>query len=547
MNLRVAKKLAAAMEKELKRSMEGLKAPRHPKPYFISYLYRDMQTYNVWGRYGSLGLCKRDHTRNCYVDVRTGDYRYDQVTKGGLNDNSEDAESVELIDMPIDNDEDGLRFALWRLTDAKYREAVSQYHGRKSRDISYLDENRALPSFTRSAQQIPSSEKLQDADFDEDYFRDLVLKASRVFKKYEKIKSSYCDYSCELVTKIYLSSEGVLKIWQTKLYSLSAYMWYHSKKVNQDYTLVYHTTDKEELPSLKDFCGDIRKKIAMLYELEEADSMKSFAGPVLLAPKPAGLFIHEVVGHRLEGSRLLSDSEGRTFKDRTGQKIMNESLSIYDDPGLTHFEGKSLVGHFPYDDEGVPSQRTSLVENGILKGFLSTRAPLKKRSHQSNGHARNQSYERPISRMGNLIVEPSKGLSWQELKAELIKEIKRQKKKFGMILIEVEGGETETDAYDFQAFLGQVTKALKVYANGEEHLVRGVDFVGTPLSSLSNIIAVGSETELDNGYCGAESGTVPVSTVAPALLLSNLELQLKSPAKVTEYALSLPWVKGKKS
>ncbi len=544
MNSRVAKNLIIAMDKELKRSMQGLRAPRHPKPYFISYLYRDIESYNVWGRYGSLGLRKRDHNRNCFVDVRVGDYRFDQVTKGGLADNSEDAESVELVEMPIDNNEDGLRFALWRLTDAKYREAVSQYHGRKSRDISYLDENRTLPSFSKERIQQQPPIRLKEPDFAEDFFCDFVLKASRVFKKYDKIKNSYCDYSCELVTKIYINAEGVRKVWQTKIYSLSAYMWYHSKKVNQDYHLVYHTTDKAELPRLSTFIKAIHEKVAMLYQLETADQMKSFAGPVLLAPRPAGLFIHEVVGHRLEGSRLLSDSEGRTFKDRVGQKIMSESLSISDDPSKTHFQGRSLVGHFPFDDEGVESQKTCLVDKGILKGFLSTRSPLKKRLHHSNGHARNQSYERPISRMGNLIVESHNGLSWSELKEALVQEVKRQNLKFGIILIEVEGGETETEAYDFQAFLGQVTKAVKVYANGKEHLVRGVDFVGTPLSSLANIIAVGSETELDNGYCGAESGTVPVSTVAPALLLSNLELQLKNPAKVTEYALSLPWIKN---
>lgn len=270
--------------------------------------------------------------------------------------------------------------------------------------------------------------------------------------------------------------------------------------------------------------------------------MSSYNGPVLLAAKPAGLFLHEVVGHRLEASRLLSDREGRTFKDLIGQKIMHSDLSIIDDPSQTEFAGLSLAGSYDFDDEGVAPQKVVLVDRGKLKNFLTTRMPIRKSRHRSNGHARNHQYERPISRMGNLIIKSHSQLTWSDLKERLIEEVMRRDLPFGIILLEVQGGETETEAYDFQAFLGEITFALKVYPDGSEVPVRGVDFVGTPLSSLSNILAVGCDYELDNAYCGAESGTVSVATVSPPMLLSNLELQVKDPSKVTQYALSLPWV-----
>ena len=169
-----------------------------------------------------------------------------------------------------------------------------------------------------------------------------------------------------------------------------------------------------------------------------------------------------------------------------------------------------------------------------------------KKSVASNGHARNQNFERPISRMANLVIQSKGGKAFAELKKDLIEEIKRRKIPFGIILYDVEGGETGTEAYNFQAFMGEITLAVKVFPNGKEKYVRGVDFVGTPLSSLNHIVAVGNEQYVDNGYCGAESGTIPVSTVAPSLLLSNLELQAKDPTKVTQYKLPLPWFDSKK-
>ena len=245
-------------------------------------------------------------------------------------------------------------------------------------------------------------------------------------------------------------------------------MWAHTKKTNQDVTLAFDTPNFSELPSLSAFKQQMENKISELESLEKADDMTSYAGPVLLAPIAAGLFVHEVLGHRLEGSRLLSDLEGRTFKDKVNKKIMHEHISIYDDPTMKSFNGLSLAGTYPFDDEGMPSKRVTLVEQGVLRGFLTTRSPLKKSGHESNGHARNQGFERPISRMANLIIKSSSSNSWDDLKAQLIEEIKEKKLPFGIILLSVEGGETDTEVYDFQAFKGEITLAVKIFPNGRE-------------------------------------------------------------------------------
>ncbi len=544
MKLSQCQKLIDAMIAECGRSMRSLRAPRHPKPYFVSYLVRDSRAISLGARYGSLYLDKNEHRRACYTEVRVGSYGYDQTSKGGLDETQEEQENQELFELPLDTDTDAFRFSLWRLTDAKFREAVARFHGKKSRDVSFLDQNRSLASFQRPTAQKSKAVVIKVQAFaavDVDAWRELLKKASLIFKKYPEIKHSYIEFTVEQMTKIYVNSEGVQRAWQEPVYSLHAYFWYHTRRLDQEHSVVHHVASLNELPTLKALTKQIEERIAQYKEVENGESMTSFAGPVLLSARAAGLFLHEVVGHRLEGSRLLSESEGRTFRDKLNQKIMHEDLTIYDDPTMKSYAGQTLLAAYPYDDEGTPAQKALLVQRGVLKGFLTTRSPLKKSGHQSNGHARNQLDERPISRMANLVIESHSTNDWAMMKAKLIEEIKKQKVPFGIILLDVEGGETETDAYNFQVFMGQITRAVKVYPSGRERYVKGVDFVGTPLSSLSHIVAVGKESEVDNGFCGAESGTISVSTVAPALLMSSLELQAKIPSKITQYAMPLPW------
>jgi TldD protein len=247
-----------------------------------------------------------------------------------------------------------------------------------------------------------------------------------------------------------------------------------------------------------------------------------------------------VVGHRLEGNRLLASGEGQTFKDQIGKRIIDVNLSIRDNPKLKKFDGKGCIGAYEFDDEGMPAQEATLIKDGVLCGFLTSRAPLPVPGYQPNGHARNKSFQRPISRMAVTIIEASGGVSLERMKELLIEEVRKQNKPFGMIVYETSGGETDTTTYDFQAFSGEISFATLLYPNGKEVYVRGVNFVGTPLQALSNIVAIGSEQELNNGFCGAESGFIPVSTISPAVLIRNLELQQKDEEQVSQYLLPRP-------
>jgi hypothetical protein len=149
--------------------------------------------------------------------------------------------------------------------------------------------------------------------------------------------------------------------------------------------------------------------------------------------------------------------------------------------------------------------------------------------------------------MAVTIVEAKGGLDKAALRERFLDEIKRQKAPYGIRVVHADGGETATEGYNFQAFLGEINLAARVFPDGKEEWVRGVNFVGTPLNITRSIIAAGNAYEVDNAQCGAESGYVPVSTISPALLVSRLELQSKSDALYREYTYPIPWADGREA
>src|SRR5690606_3044416 len=124
-------------------------------------------------------------------------------------------------------------------------------------------------------------------------------------------------------------------------------------------------------------------------------------------------------------------------------------------------------------------------------------------------------------------------------------EVKRRRLPYGVHVLLADSGETATKSYDFQAFLGNIRAAKRIFPDGREELLRDVSFVGTPLNAVRGIIASGTRRELDNSYCGAESGAVPVSTISPALLIENLELQSSARSPTAPLTYSLPWAQPK--
>ena len=533
-------RLTRAAAREVERASREIRIPGQPRPYYISYLLREEESWRIQARYGALYNDTHDRKRNGFVDVRVGSYASDQVRDGGLDDNDKEAESYGYVDLPFGNHPDGVLHGLWRLTDARYREAVESLFHKRSHELTYRNTHRHLPSFEKREAQVDLAWQALP-QVDHDAWVGYVERLSRQIKRYPEIKDSHVEFQADHTCRIFVNTEGSRLLQCSAVWSVEAYLWLLSERGDGfPWTLKHTAADPEELPDEKLFQRQIRQTVHKLRRLARATTLRSFCGPALLEPAPSGLLLHEALGHRLEGNRLLASGEGQTFKDALGQPILPSFLSLRDDPTLTHFDGRSLVGHYRYDDEGVAAENTPLVTRGELRGFLTSRTGIARR-HRSNGHARSCYHQRPISRMGVLLVETDNGLAEPSLRQALLAEIRRQKAPFGVRIVEASSGETATDAYNFQAFLGEINLASKVYPDGREEWIRGANFVGTPLNAIRGIVAAGDRYEVDNAYCGAESGYLPVSTISPALVVSELELQSKPDQPYAEYTFSMPW------
>jgi predicted Zn-dependent protease len=265
--------------------------------------------------------------------------------------------------------------------------------------------------------------------------------------------------------------------------------------------------------------------IADLRALRKAPLADPYIGPAILEGRAAGVFFHEIFGHRVEGHRQKNEEEGQTFAKKVGEPIMPAFVSVYDDPTLSRLGGADLNGFYRFDDEGVAAQRATLVSDGVLKGFLLSRSPTRGFA-QSNGHGRRQEGRAVVSRQGNLVVEPKRIVSVNQLRDLLRAEAKRQGKLYGLSFRDISGGFTNTQRGGPQAFKVLPILVYRVWVDGRpDELVRGVDLVGTPLAALSRIIAAADDYQTFNGYCGAESGFVPVSASSPSLLVQQIEVE----------------------
>jgi len=161
----------------------------------------------------------------------------------------------------------------------------------------------------------------------------------------------------------------------------------------------------------------------------------------------------------------------------------------------------------------------------VLKTFLMSRMPIASFG-QSNGHGRAQMGRVPNGRQGNLIVTSTKSVPESELRKMLIEEAKKQEKPYGLYFEDISSGFAVTTRSSPQAFSVVPLVVYRVYVDGRpDELVRGVSIVGTPLAAMKSILATGDKDEVFNGECGAESGSIPVSAVAPAMLLREIETQ----------------------
>jgi TldD protein len=536
-----------AMEAELSRSLHELKLKDHDAPYYVGYQVTDHDSRSVNARYGALFADEQHAERRIYADVRVGSYAFDNSGVDPMIDidlSAPDPGYEVRRDAPLDGDPAALRNALWLLTDERYKRALSTYLKKRAKGVYSVEEAGEKPPSFSQEKPARYTEVAPQLTWDREKWSALARKLSLAFKAHPEIFDSDVKIDAEQATRYFVSSEGGRVATATTIYGV------HLDAVTRapDGQLLENTRDLYA-PSAAGIADEAAllavtdQLIGELLALRQAPVVDPYTGPALLAPEATGVLFHEAVGHRLEGDRQDDDSEGRTFKGQIGNAVLPRFLTVVDDPTLSRVGPTPLNGFYRYDEQGIAAVRVPLVERGVLENFLLSRHMVKGFVH-SNGHGRAAVGRAPAARMANLIVsaEPSHQLSWAALKGRLIAEARRQGKPYGLIIKDMTGGNTNTSGSGYQAFKAQPRLVYRVdVKTGQELLVRGVEMVGTPLTVINKIDALGDTPGIFNGYCGAESGYVPVSTVAPAALISEVELQRTTKTNQRPPILASPW------
>jgi TldD protein len=516
-----------AMKEELERNKTKLKLGENAPPYFISYAVKDLTQQYVAARYGALFDDSTNRDRRVFADVRVGSHELDNSLNEefDFNFSLKGTSYTTRKEAPLDDDLTALRTSLWLITDEKYKTGLFNLHKKKGEAVYVVDDPKKPPSFSR---EQPSTFVAPPTTytFDRPRWTALVRKVSARFNEAGKIFDTDVRVTADKEIRYFVNSEGSRIITEQTFYGVHVYAVTRADDGQLlDDSRDYYGFRESELPSDDKVMKDTEALIQELLALRISPAIDPYTGPAILEAEAAGVLFHEAVGHRLEGDRMDNDAEGKTFKGQIGRQVLPSFITIVDDPTLASLGGKSLNGYYRFDDEGIPAKRVPLVQAGVLSNFLLSRHPVDG-FLQSNGHGRGQSNRRPVARMANLIASSTKQVSDAELKQMLIAEAKRQGKPYGLIIRDIQGGNTNTSSFGYQAFKGIPRLVYRVDArDGKETLVRGVEVVGTPLSAISKIVATGKTQGVFNGFCGAESGNVPVSTVAPATLLREIELQ----------------------
>ena len=517
--------LIDTMESELHRAMGSLgntatDATQQPKPYFLSYAVSDSDSIRMTAQFGAITGSNQSRRRIADVQIRLGAPGEDNTH--GDHRNS----ALTTIPLPLTDDGEAISRSLWFATNRGYGKALDGYLKVKTEQQVRAKEEDASADFSSEkpwTDLLPSPAPLV---VDRSAWQDRLRELSGLFKQYPDVFFNNVALEASTETDYFVSSEGAKVATPNHVARLIIVA--RTRAADGMDLFRAETFEADEVAHLPDQKTLTDKTIAMAKNLEalrEAPVTEPFNGPAILSGRASAVFFHEVLGHRLEGQRQRGDDEGQTFTKLLGKQILPTFLSVSDDPTLTTFDGTSLSGHYSYDDEGQPARRVDLIKDGVLDTFLMSRLPIASFS-TSNGHGRAETGHMPTGRQGNLIVTSSKTVSDTELREMLKAEAKKQGKAYGLFFEDISSGFAVTTRRSPQAFQVIPLVVYRVYVDGRpDELVRGVSIVGTPQAALNRILATNDKQDVFNGICGAESGSIPVSAVAPAMLVSEIETQ----------------------
>lgn len=516
--------LLDAMASELDRNFKVLKGKPDTPAYYLSYQVTEQDYSVISASLGALTANNQGRSRTLDVSVRVGSPKLDNYHRV----RGERAQFTSGAPLTIDDTSAAIRRRIWLDTDRAYRAAADRLVKIRTGAQVKVAEEDASDDFSGGEEPAVHVDAPRKTPLQPSGWEDRVRTLSARFARYPGVLTAEVTLLWQDETRYFVNTEGT-RLRHGRGYArvvISA-----RGKAGDGMDLGTGQTFEAVEPSGLPNDGALAKAVDRvgqdLEALLRAPVADPFVGPAIFSGRAAGVFFHEIFGHRVEGHRQKDESEGQTFTNKVGAPVLPGFLSVTFDPTRRQSAGAELNGWYLYDDEGVAARPVPVVEGGILKTFLMSRSPIRG-FERSNGHARRQPGYEVVARQSNLMVESSRAVPEAKLRKMLIEEVKRQAKPYGLYFRDVTGGFTQTGRGGVQAFKVMPVVVYRVFADGRpDEMVRGADMVGTPLASFAKILATSDKSEVFNGYCGAESGSVPVAAVSPALLVSEIEIEKK--------------------
>ncbi len=502
-----------AMREELDRSKAHLKMENVAAPYYIEYSVTELNEYVAEAAFGALRQKQDSHGRSARVVVRVGDYKQDSYFGPGTG----------FVDLaPLDDDPIALRHQLWLATDQAYKAAIQALAAKKA-VFSQFSSGQPFDDFAK-APALQSVSPLAKLDFNPAPYDGMLEKATALFRTDPKIQSLTSQLRFRAVNRYFVNSEGaVIRKGYTVYFMNLSGATQADDGMRLERSPYYSTAVLKELPSAETFQSDAVKMVATLKALREAPVVdEEYRGPILFSNDAASDVFYGMIGQNVVGKRPKPGDSSRTegdFASSYKSRVLPASISVVDDPTMKVFDGKTLIGTYDIDDEGVRGEKVSVIQNGELINYLMGRQPIRD-FPSSNGHGRAAPAQAPEPSLGILIVESKQPLSADDMKKKLIEICNQENKAYG---------------YRVDTLAGYNPRLLyRVYASdGHEELVRGAEFNELDARALRNdLIAAGNDPLVSN-----REGQIPMTVIAPSILFDEIEVKRTDAknAKLPEY------------
>lgn len=514
-----------AVKDEMARAMKDLKLKDFEKPYFIEYVVEDEDALIIESKFGALLKSSRERGRTLFTQVRVGNYDFDNTTEfvGGFK---------LPFPMPLDDDYTALRRAVWFVTDFSYKQAIDQFAAKKAakQNGSDEDDDKNVPGLSKE-EPVVSIEKRGTLQVDKEKWEKQIRAWSAMFRSYPEIQESSITFYVRHVNRYLINSEGTTVIEPTLLISFNIY----AEALTPDnirLTPSRHIYAKtfDEFPSTEEINQVIRNLAQDLTKLKNAPQFDGkYIGPALFTERAAVQLFLQLLSQSLDSNGLV---------ERLDRKVLPTFLSVVDDPTQTKLGNFRLIGDYKIDAQGVSAKPLTLIENGVLKTLLMTREPIEE-IQRSNGRARPGNNGVTSANISNFFVKSKDGKSFAELKQQLIEACRAQGLSYGILFREIDSTFTPQGTE-----LSVPILAYKVYVeDGREELFRGADIFDLTVRELRTILAAGNDAHpfniiLGNGHQGEG---IPVSVIAPSVLLDEIDLRKSTDAKEKPLLLTHPY------